>query len=110
VSGIVVNETDISGAIEVTVQVIGELDRDAAGELRTTLVYVILRRRPARVVVDLQTMTRLDSTMVGALSAAYDAACDLQLTLVLYTANARVSDQLDLAGIPSISVATHSFF
>jgi anti-anti-sigma factor len=105
VGGIRVNETGSAGNTVVTVQVSAEVGADTAGELRGALVGAILRRRPARIVVDLQAVSVLDSASVGTLSAAYDAARDVDLNLVLHSPGAAVSDQLHDAGVPTCSCA-----
>jgi anti-anti-sigma factor len=101
VSEVFVDETGRVDETVLTVRVPGGLGGDAVDELREALVDAIVRRRPARVVVDLRAVTALDSAAVGTLSAAYDAACDMRLILVLRTSSAAVIDQLHRAGIPS---------
>jgi anti-anti-sigma factor len=101
VGDVLISETGPTGNTVVTVRVRGEVDTDTGGELRGVLVGAILRRKPARIVVDLQAVSLLDPAAVGTLSAAYDAASDVHLTLVLHTTGTAVCDQLHQAGIPT---------
>jgi anti-anti-sigma factor len=60
-----------------TIELHGELDLNAADELRHTLVEAIMRNRPRHLTVDLGAVTFMDSTCIGTLVAAYQTACDV---------------------------------
>lgn len=96
---ILIKETNVDKT-RVTVRMRGEVDADTASDMRGVLVDMILRRKPAQIVLDLQDVTAIDSTALGALSAAYEAAADLGQPLAYHTAGSAVCDQLRLAGIP----------
>ena len=104
-AGILVNETRTAAGSLVTVEVDGNAHVDMARELRSVLVEVILRRRPARIVIDLHAVASLDSAAIGTLNAAYDAACDVDLVLVIHGLAPALADQLRLAGMPTSSCA-----
>lgn len=55
----------------------GEITGSASDEFRSVLVTALMRRHPARIVVDLSDTSSLDSVSLGSLSAASDAASDL---------------------------------
>jgi anti-anti-sigma factor len=76
-----VNSTGPNNSL-VTVHLYGDIDLATSGHLRTVLAEVIMQRKPARIVVDLCEVTALDSSAIGTLRAAYDAAHDVHRTLV----------------------------
>lgn len=69
----------------VTVRLTGDIDTAITHRLRHVLVDVIMRRRPARIVVDLRGVTTMDSAAIGTLRAAHQAAHDVHLTLDFHT-------------------------
>ena len=68
----------------VLIKLSGAIEGDLLETLRQTLATALVRRRPARVLVDLRATTRLDPIAVGALIAATDAAHDLGITLTIH--------------------------
>lgn len=84
----------------ITVLLEGEIDHVATADLRTTLVEVILHRKPHRLIIDLNSVTALDAAAVGALRAAHATALDTGLTTIFRTAGSPLTHELDDDGIP----------
>src|SRR5262245_43650679 len=88
-----------TGSRAVTVQATGNLDDAAADRLRHAIVAMLVRPRPARLIVDLDGVTAIDATTIGALQAAGRSAADLNIDLVFRTAASPLADHLDRYGI-----------
>ncbi|MBT8224342.1 MAG: STAS domain-containing protein [Dactylosporangium sp.] len=71
---------------------VGVIAGDAVDRLRRTLIEVLLRQRPARIVIDLSDANVVDPVALGSLMAATDAAQDLGIELTVHGA--------DLASVP----------
>ena len=65
----------------VQIDLYGPIEGDAVDTLRDALVDVLMRQRPARVVVDASDATYLAPVALGSLAAASDTATDLGITL-----------------------------
>lgn len=76
------------------------LDASDAIELRRTLVHVVRRLRPRRLVLDLHGVRHLDSINLGVLAAACHLGDDHQVTVFLDHSNAIIAEQLAAAGVP----------
>jgi anti-anti-sigma regulatory factor len=61
----------------VQIDLYGPIEGDIVDSLRETLVDVLMRQRPSRVVVDASDATFLDPIALGSLAAASDTATDL---------------------------------
>jgi stage II sporulation protein AA (anti-sigma F factor antagonist) len=83
----------------ITVRIDGDIDHTTADHLRGALIDIIMRRRPHRVVVDLDGITALDSATIGTLRAAHATAEDVHLNLIVQTSQSTVRQQLDHDGI-----------
>lgn len=83
----------------VTMLINGDIDPATADHLRVTLVDVIMRRKPGRLVVDLDGVTALDSATIGTLHAAHATAEEFNLPLTFRTSRSPVYLQLDRDGI-----------
>src|SRR5262245_39854602 len=88
-----------TGSLAATVQATGDLDGDAADRLRHAIVEIIVRERPGRLIVDLDGVTAMDATTIGALQAAGTSAADLNIDLEFRTAASPLADHLDRCGI-----------
>jgi anti-anti-sigma factor len=83
----------------VTVLVRGDMDAATGDDLRSVLVDVIMHRRPARFVIDLEGVTAVDSATIGLLHAARTTAEDVEVALEFRTAGSPVRGVLDRDGI-----------
>lgn len=63
----------------VVVETFGAVEGAAVDELRQTLIEVLMRRRPPRVVVDITATQVVDSVALGTLTAAAETAEDLAI-------------------------------
>lgn len=61
----------------------GAIEGAAIDRLRTVLVDLLMRRRPASVAIDTQGATSIDSTALGVLFAAIDVAGDLGIPVLI---------------------------
>jgi anti-sigma B factor antagonist len=86
----------LDGAMVIHVR--GELDVANSVQLRGVLMEAI-RRRPVRVAVDLMNVTFIDSTAIGALVAAADAARLVGVEFGLRNPTPWIIRQLRLAGV-----------
>jgi anti-anti-sigma factor len=89
----------------VSVEVSGAINVTATSLLREALIDVIMRKRPACVLVDLRDATFLDPTAVGALLAAADAADDLRVNLAVCNPNPDLAAQLANTGLGHLRAA-----
>jgi anti-anti-sigma factor len=97
---------ELAGTVTVTVG--GDIDAQAADELRRALIHVIMRRRPERLVVDLSGVTDLDAVSIGALQAAQAAADVMNLTMLFHTAGSPAADLLNGHGVSDSRSTQHS--
>jgi anti-anti-sigma factor len=87
------------------VELAGAVDLPSTSRLQHMLVDVLLRHRPARVIIDLRDATFLDPTAVGVLLAAADTADDLRVALSVCNPNPDLADQLLQSGLSRQRVA-----
>ncbi|MFC0506599.1 STAS domain-containing protein [Micromonospora costi] len=78
----------------------GEVGLDAAVELRQTLVHLVRRVRPCRLVVDLAEVTSLDDINAGTLVAIVPVADEHGVAVFLDNSPAGVADLLCACGVP----------
>jgi len=81
------------------VQVHGEVDLEVADNLLDTLKGTLGDDSPERLIVDLYDVTLLDSTGVGALVAAHQAAAQMGVKLVVINPRGIVQRVLRIAGV-----------
>jgi anti-anti-sigma factor len=67
----------------VSIELAGHIDSDGVDTLRHTLITVLMYHRPTQIVVDTRAVTTIDSTGVGCLLAAAEAASDLGITFTI---------------------------
>ncbi|GLY00400.1 MULTISPECIES: GNAT family N-acetyltransferase [Actinoplanes] len=78
----------------------GTLDAEDALGLSRTLVRAIRHTRPARLVLDLADVRRLDPINLGALAAACRLGDDHQVTVLIDHPPRALADRLTAAGVP----------
>jgi anti-anti-sigma regulatory factor len=100
--GIQVNTTG-TGEPTTTMRAYGEIDTEAATNLRHLLIDVIMRRRPRCLIIDLDGVTAVDPAAIGTLRAAHTTAQDMDLPVVFRTSGSPISAQLQEDGIPHTS-------
>ncbi len=79
----------------------GVLDADDAVELRRTLVHVLRRLRPLRLVVDLRDLDDLDAINLGTLAAACHLGDDYRVAVFLDHCSPAIAERLTAAGVPA---------
>jgi anti-anti-sigma factor len=95
------------------IDVQGELDVGAVTAFRAFLVDTVTRQRPQRVVLDMRRVTFMDSTSIGALVAAYNAARETDVEFVIHDPSRFVRQELEMTGlaelfgIPSVVAGVH---
>lgn len=87
------------------VRLAGELDRRVAGEVVDLLADAVLDGSPARLVVDLGQVSRLDATGVVALLTVQRIAANQGCTLVLANPSAAVRELLAATGVHDLLAA-----
>jgi anti-anti-sigma factor len=80
----------------------GEIGESLAPQLRHALAETLVRRRPRRIVVDLNGVTALDATAIGVLLGAQDSAVDLHVVLAVRRANQAMAADLAGHGLPVV--------
>jgi anti-anti-sigma regulatory factor len=103
--GVLVNESGPPDGVVMTVHIRADASSETVDELRSVLVRAILRRRPARIVIDLDGPATVDSAIVGTLRAAYEAACDVHVPLVLHSGAPVRTHLLHEVGVPTCACA-----
>lgn len=88
------------GRSTIVVRLSGDLDDSTVPGLRRTLIDVIMRRRPARIVIDVREVTEIDSVAIGTLRAACDMASDAHLVVGVRAGRSPVVDRLTAADLP----------
>jgi anti-sigma B factor antagonist len=83
----------------IVVEVRGEVDLTSSDRLRHVLVDLANQRRPVRLVVDLLHVTFIDSTGIGALAAASNAARVVGVGFTLRNPSPFVLTQLRQTGL-----------
>jgi anti-anti-sigma factor len=78
----------------------GEIDATDAVQLQRVLVHTVRKVRPARLILDLSAVSRLDPISVGTVSAACELGDDHQVALCVHNPSSHISDQLAHAGVP----------
>ena len=99
--GSVVVERTVSDRSAVTVRLRGDVDTVAGAHLRPVLVDMLMREKPARILIDLRHATALDASVLGTLRAAHELARDAKLIMTFASAGSRVAQQLVLQGLPA---------
>ena len=87
-------------ADSVVVEVCGDLDGPSVAQLRHVLVDAVLRRRPPRVVLDLERVTGIDAVGIGTLLGGCDAALDLGIAVLIRDPGSLVTQRLQANGLP----------
>jgi anti-anti-sigma factor len=77
----------------------GEVDVDNANEIRDAIVSVLAAAKPSRVELNLQAVTFIDSTGIGALVAGFQAAEVSGVKLVVTNPSRFVHRQLWVTGL-----------
>lgn len=101
-TGLGIRAADIGGGVEFALS--GELDLSQAGALKQEIARVLDSLRhggdtPARVVLDLQRLTFIDSSGIQVLVAAKRRCIDHGIQLVLRIGDSQVRRMLSLAGV-----------
>jgi anti-anti-sigma regulatory factor len=78
----------------------GVLGADEAVELRRTIVHVVRRLRPLRLVLDLRNLQDLDAINLGTLSAACHLGDDHQVAVFIDYCSPVIAERLTAAGVP----------
>jgi anti-sigma B factor antagonist len=103
VAGTLINTRQVSDGSAV-VEIHGEVDISSAPRLWQVLVDTATELRPTRVVVDLQYLTFIDSTGIGALVAGRNAARPLGVGFTVRNPSPFVTTQLRQTGLYSTLV------
>jgi RNA polymerase sigma-B factor len=86
----------------VTVRIRGEVDRDTAGRLRTSLRHALTAQRAHRIVVDLSAVPLVDAAGVAALVDAASAAAAAEVDMSLTGAQPYVARILGVSGLQNL--------
>jgi anti-anti-sigma factor len=81
------------------IDVQGELDVGAVTAFRAFLVDTVTRQRPQRVVLDMQRVTFMDSTSIGALVVAYNTARETGVEFAIHDPSQFVRRELEMTGL-----------
>jgi anti-anti-sigma regulatory factor len=104
VSRVRVKERDSLGVV--VIEVSGDVDPTAAGELRLALVRAIRHADPTRVVVDLRAAGDIAPEGIGAVVASGDVASDSGVLVSVRGARPEVAERLTVGGFPGAQVNT----
>lgn len=85
----------------IRIQLAGVIDSGIATRLRNTLVRVLLRARPDRLVLDLAGLTELDAICAGTIVAACQIAGDYGIEVVMGSGSPEIAGRLRDAGLPA---------
>jgi anti-anti-sigma regulatory factor len=84
----------------VVIEVRGDLGAAATHQLQRALAHVMVRQRPARVVLDLMRAGRLPAESIGSVVAAHQVAADCAVAMVVWRPRPDVASLLRAAGLP----------
>jgi anti-anti-sigma regulatory factor len=86
--------SDTDTGATVTVHLHGDLTTGTLSDLCRALIDTIMRRKPARIIIDVREVTAMDACLIGTLRAAHDLAQDVQLPMTVDSAGSPVAEQL----------------
>ncbi|MGC9671517.1 hypothetical protein ACNTMW_33860 [Planosporangium sp. 12N6] len=84
----------------VAVHLLGDVDTAACADLRSTLIDMIMRSKPALILIDLREATAVDACVIGTLQAAYELACDADLLFAVDGNDSPVAAEFCRMGFP----------
>ena len=91
--------TDVDGSV--VIQPHGVMDYDGAVHFRQVLVHAVRKVRPLRLILDLGDVSDVDAVHVGTIAALCDLADDHHVAVFLDNSSARLTTQLQAAGVPA---------
>lgn len=84
------------------VKIYGEIDHHNAKQLREKIDSLLIDKKPLKVILDLSSVSFMDSSGLGLIMGRYSLACELDAKFIIYNPNKKVKKILELSGIERI--------